>query len=449
VIRLAAGGVLSAVACGLVIAATAAERWQNLTLVVATGLVAVVAWLVTRRPAGPRTTITLLAFAALSQLPGLSQGPLSSTDAYRYVWDGRVSLSGVSPYAHVPLDDDLAALRDPLLFPGIGPDDRTGIHGPPRLPADPSDLAARSEDDPRTRINRPQVPTIYPPVAQIYFAAVALLTPGSAGTFGLQLAAAALAVVLTWLVAAELRRGGRDERWALLWGWSPMVALESGSAAHVDVLSALLVVGAVVAFTRKRPVIAGVLLGAAASVKLVPLLLLPAFTGLRLRAPFVAIGTLIASYLPYLATAGTLVLGFLPGYLTQEGFSDGSRSSILGLVLPPDQRRMVAVVLAIGLALLAVARSGREPVAVTCCWLYGAALLITTPTYPWYSLPLIALAVLAWRIEWLAVPLATYLAYASSGHDIRQGLIFLVAAVIVVSALVRRSTGVRPAVRLA
>jgi hypothetical protein len=131
-----------------------------------------------------------------------------------------------------------------------------------------------------------------------------------------------------------------------------------------------------------------------------------------------------------------LVVGFLPGYLTQEGFSDGSsRAAILSLLLPPEARQLVAVVLAVALAALAIRR---QPNAVTCCWLYGAALLIATPTYPWYGLPLIALAVLAGRIEWLAVPLASYLAYASFGHDTRQGLIYLAAAGIVVTVMTVR-----------
>jgi hypothetical protein len=436
--RLSVGGVVAALACGVVIRAESVAWWPNLTLVVACLLLGLVAWLVTRRPAGPRTVLVVVAFAALCQLPGLTSAPITSTDAYRYVWDGRVQLSGSSPYSHVPLDDQLARLRDPLLFPGLSPTDRSGVVGPPRVPSDPAAVAALSADDPRTRINRPQVPTIYPPVAQASFAAVALLTPWSAGTFGLQVAGAALAVALTALLALELRRTKRDPRWAILWGWSPIVALEAGNSAHVDVLAALLIVASILLAVRRRPVWAGVLLGAAASVKLLPLLLLPAFTALRhktLRLPLVAGGTFVASYLPHLLAAGTLVIGFLPGYLTQEGFSDGSsRSAILALVLPPEARQLAAGLLAVALAVLAIHRHGREPIAITCCWLFGAALLITTPTYPWYGLPLIALAVLAGRFEWLAVPVAAYLAYASFGHADRQGLIYLAAAVIVVIA---------------
>jgi hypothetical protein len=175
----------------------------------------------------------------------------------------------------------------------------------------------------------------------------------------------------------------RDPRWAALWGWSPIVALEASSAAHVDVLAAVLIVVAVIVAARRKPIVAGLLLGAAASVKLLPLLLLPAFVSLRRRDP---------------------------------------RTPLV----------------AVGLALLAIHRHERAPIAVTCCWLYGAALLLTTPTYPWYGLPLIVLAVLAGRFEWLVVPVAAYLAYAASGHDVRQQLVYLAAAVIVATTITLR-----------
>ncbi|TCO20357.1 uncharacterized protein DUF2029 [Kribbella steppae] len=445
---LAIGGLVSVVGSTAVIATASAAWWPNLVLVAAMLLLGGIAWMITRRPAGPRAVLGILAFAAVCQVPGLTLAPITSTDAYRYVWDGRVQLSGTSPYSHVPLDDALARLRDPILFPGLSPADRSGVTGPPRIPHDPAALTALSADDPRTRINRPRVPTIYPPVAQAYFTAVAFLTPWSAGTFGLQLAAAALAVGVTALLATELRRRNRDPRWAVLWGWSPIVALEAGSAAHIDVLAAALLVAAVITAARRAPVITGLLLGAAASVKLLPLLLLPAFTAVRrhgLTTPLVAVGTFVASYVPYVLAVGTLVVGFLPGYLGQEGFSDGSsRSAILGLVLPPMARQLVTAVLAIALALLAIRLHGRQPIAVTCCWLYGAALLLTTPTYPWYGVPLIALAVLAGRAEWLAVPVASYLAYASFGHELRQGLIHLTAALTVITAIsLRHRSGLR------
>ncbi len=70
--------------------------------------VATTVW-VTRSSASlsrPVITVALLALAV--QLPGVLTPPRSSTDAWRYVWDGRVTLSGTSPYRYVPLDDHLA-----------------------------------------------------------------------------------------------------------------------------------------------------------------------------------------------------------------------------------------------------------------------------------------------------------------------------------------------------
>jgi hypothetical protein len=91
-------------------------------------------------------------------------------------------LAGVDPYRFAALDSALAGLRDPLLFP----------EGEPPL------------------INRPGVPTIYPPIAQLWLALVAFFTPRAAGTWGLQIAAAGAVVLTTWLLARFLgnRQGG-------------------------------------------------------------------------------------------------------------------------------------------------------------------------------------------------------------------------------------------------
>ena len=67
--------------------------------------------------------------------------PMLSDDVYRYVWDGRVQLEGVHPYRYAPVDPALGTLRDAHVFP---------------------------------RINHPEVPTIYPPLAQSLFAGLAL-----------------------------------------------------------------------------------------------------------------------------------------------------------------------------------------------------------------------------------------------------------------------------------
>ena len=365
--------------------------------------------------------------AVLVQIPGLSVSPQSSTDAYRYVWDGRVQLAGHSPYTRAPMDDDLATLRDPVLFPGLTPAERTGVQ----------ELSDNAMNDPRTRINRPFVPTIYPPVAQTWFAAIAAVTPWSAGTLGVQLAAALAAVATTALIATALCRRGAKPWPALAFGLCPMVALEAGNNGHVELLMTFLVVSAVV--TVRRRALSGILLGLAIGAKLVPLLLLPAIrTGLRGR--LATIGTLVAAYLPHVLIAGWLAFGYLPGYLGEEGFDNGDgRYAILALVLPERLRAPVALSLAAVLAAAAWHRAQRDEAAVTATWLFGTALLVGTPTYPWYTLPLLGLAVLTGRWEWLAVVVAAHGAYAAYDAPTQVSLWYSAAlTVVVLIGLVRR-----------
>ena len=84
--------------------------------------------------------IVILGLALAMRLVLVGVEPLLSTDLYRYIWDGRVQAAGINPYAHVPADPALAALRDAAIYPHINR----------------ADYAV----------------TAYPPVAQMFFLAV-------------------------------------------------------------------------------------------------------------------------------------------------------------------------------------------------------------------------------------------------------------------------------------
>jgi Glycosyltransferase family 87 len=340
------------------------------------------------------TPIWFVVLVALAvQLPHLFFDPRTSDDAYRYIWDGRVLLAGIDPYRFVPLDPALAHLRDPLLFP----------EGEPPL------------------INRPGVPTIYPPIAQLWFAAVAFLTPPALGTLGVQTVAAGAVVLTSWLLARFL---GERSGWALLYGACPAVALEAANGAHLDAIAGLCGFGLGWAAVRRRHWVAGVFLGLAGGIKLVPLLLIPAFLRHgRWRTSLMGIGVVAASYLPHLLAVGVLVFGFLPGYWREEGYDGGRRFALLGW-LPEHWRMPVALVLAASCAVLAIVRSTREPVLVTCCWLYGCAFLIATPIYAWYALPFVVLVIMAGRLEWLSVWAALYVAFVFDHETWVQALAF-------------------------
>ena len=75
------------------------------------------------------------------------------------------------------------------------------------------DGSAQLADPGCTRINRPIVHTIYPPVAEAYFLGVHYLAPAGSGTTPIQAGAAVCAVLLTLLLLYGLPKVGRDRGW--------------------------------------------------------------------------------------------------------------------------------------------------------------------------------------------------------------------------------------------
>ncbi|MFL6129231.1 MAG: glycosyltransferase 87 family protein [Mycobacteriales bacterium] len=401
----AVGGLLTL--AGLLAAAFAAgrpndARWLLLGLVAAAWLVFPVAvWLVLRTP--PRRAVPIvLAGAALLQLATVAVPPRSTDDLFRYAWDGRVQAAGTDPYRHLPVDPALAPLRDDWLFP---PECRD------RVPV-------------CTIMNHPGSPTIYPPVAEAYFLAVHLLSPPGSRWKPWQLAAALLALLTTLALIGGLRRAGRDPRWAVLWAWCPLVVIEAGNSAHVDVLAALLAVVGLRLVAARRPVAAGGLLGAAVAVKLYPALLLPAV--LRRRgAPIVAAAalTFAVSYVPHVLAVGTKVLGYLPGYLKEEGYDGSGRFPVLRLLLPgmpPPVTLLLAALLLAAVAGWAAWRADPDRPWDGAVVLTGVAVLLAGPNYPWYALLLVALIALSGRWEWMPAAAAAYLPYFVGALDLEM-----------------------------
>jgi hypothetical protein len=383
------------VLAGLVAAAVAAgmpndARWVLFGLLGALWLAfAAAAREVFRLPARRAVPLVVAGGIALQAIAA-AVPPRSTDDFYRYAWDGRVQAAGIDPYHYRPTDPALAALRDGWLFPP----------------------GCRVPEPPCTVINHPQSPTIYPPVAQAWFLAVHALSPPGSRHKPWQLAAGLLAVLTTLALVRVLRRAGQDPRWAVLWAWCPAVVLEAGNAGHVDVLGALLAVAALGLLAARRAVAGGTLLGAAVAVKLYPALVLPAVLRRRGATVLAAAGAVVAaSYLPHLAAVGGRVLGYLPGYLSEEGYAGTGRFPVIRLLVPPGAAPYLAAAVLAGTALLVARRADPDRPWAGAVVLAGTTLLVAGPSYPWYPLLLVSLVALSGRWEWLPAAAAAYPPY--------------------------------------
>ena len=318
----------------------------------------------------PRGTVWVVLGVAVSlRALMLAAPPILSTDIYRYVWDGRVQAADINPYRYIPADPALATLRDTVIYPQINRADY-----------------AR---------------TIYPPVAQMVFAAVGRIWDSVMGMRLAMLGIEALGIVclLRLLPLAGLPR----ER-ILIYVWNPLAVWSFANDGHVDAIAVGLLGLALLLRARHKDGWAGAALAGAVLAKFFPLVVAPALLrGGRFWRPTLAGLAVIAGCYGLYIGAGWHVLGFLRSYGQEEGITPGHGIWLLaGLAtlgkLPPDATPIYAACVAIAFFALVVAILRQPPPAndaqALCrdtALLGAAAMVATSPHYHWY-------------FAWLALP---------------------------------------------
>jgi Glycosyltransferase family 87 len=368
------------------------------------------AWLLRKVPL--RTSVALILLGGIAvQAAAVSAHPWSSDDLYRYMWDGRVQAAGIDPYQYVPTARQLTGLRTEFLF---HPGTRYCVKQPYVTSHPAAELAPGC-----AVINRPTVPTIYPPVAESYFLAVHYLPWADRSSTPIQAATGLAAVLITALLLFGLRRLDRDMRTAALWSWCPTVALEAGNNAHVDVIAVGIAAAAILllatARTTRRTILGGVLLGLAIATKLTPALTVPALLRRRWLTVVAAAGSAFAAvYVPHVIRVGSKVIGFLPGYLQQEGYTRGTRFGIIGLFVTGWLSIAVAALILTAVTFAVLQFSDPDRPWQGALVMAAGALAVATPHYQWYALLLVMLVALDGRPEWLAFAAGGY--YAAYPH---------------------------------
>lgn len=393
-------------------------------LVILLGMAALVYFLAVAlvlRSGWPKRTVWLvLGVAALLRVTLLTVPPMLSTDIYRYVWDGRVQAQGINPYRYVPADPALAALRDATVYPHINRKDY-----------------ARS---------------IYPPVAEMAFAAAGQVwdSVNSFRLMALGFEALGMGAMLFLLPLAGLPRSR-----ILLYAWNPLPLWSFASDGHVDAIAVGFLGLALLLRARHRDGWAGAALGAAVMAKFLPLVVAPAFLrgGSFWRPAAAGLAVILCGYALY-SGAGRHVLGFLPSYGAEEGFDSGQGFWLLaglgGLFpLPRFASLLYAGAAALLYALLSLALL-RRPAPANDAYrlcrdtgvLIGATLVLLSPHYHWYfawaALPAVVAPSAA--LLWLATaPLLLIIAPIGHSRFLWPSLIYLPAAALLLLELRRRA----------
>jgi len=328
--------------------------------------------------------VAIVGWALLIRAPLLALDPSLSDDLFRYIWEGRVTAAGIDPYDFPPDHLALAHLR----------------HGAPEWPL----------------INHPELPAIYPPAAQWFFAAVVTLFGGTVGAMKAALVAAE--AVLIAVIALLLRARGSSTTPLILYAWSPLAAVEIAASGHYEALAVLPAVAGLLAWRTGR-FSAWPWWGLAFAAKYVgagPAGF--ALAGLVRRgrwaravaglAALAATAALCA--LPF-ALDGTLPLGSLGTYAQHWGHNSSLHAVLWGWMGYHPARIACAVAFAAwGLALVVADERPARGFALA-----FAGLLIASPVvHPWYGLWLLALLPLWPRADlaaWLSLLPLSYLAF--------------------------------------
>jgi hypothetical protein len=312
----------------------------------------------------------------------LLKPPGLDDDIHRYVWDGRVQRLGYNPYILAPSDPALA-----------------GLHTP----------------ETRT-LNHPDLPSPYPPGAQLFFRAVTAIHES---TFALKAAFVICDLLIVLVLLDVLRFSGQGAHLVLAFAWNPLLAIEVAGSGHVDIVGALLLVVSVAALGRRWRATAAVTFGLAVAVKFLPIVLLPLYwKRVRFRDAALAAVVVVLLYVPFLNHSffnqGRIPIGSLGTYVQSFRFN-GPVFAALARVAPPQLLTGLAVLVGLVTATSLRRESPRSTATEwspdAFAWPMAASLLCAPVVFPWYLvslLPFVTSASTLLIIVWTVSIIPTY-----------------------------------------
>jgi alpha-1,6-mannosyltransferase len=321
-----------------------------------------------------RVVVIGLVLAAVWQIEFLRVPSGADDDIHRYVWDGRLQRLGYNPYLVVP-----------------------------------SDPAAKGLHTAETRtLNNPDLPSPYPPGAQLFFRAVTAIQESA---FALKVAFVVCEFAMLFVLLDVLRCTRQEAHLVLAFAWNPLLAIEVAGSGHIDIVGALLLLVSAAALVRRWRATAAVGLGLAIAVKLLPIVLLPLYwKRVRIRDAALAAVVVGLLYVPFL-NHGRIPIGSLGTYVQSFRFN-GPVFAALDRVATPRLLAGLAVLIGFLIAIWLRKAAAFSPEAFA--WPMAASLLCAPVVYPWYLLwllPFVRSATTVPIIIWTVSIIPTYYAW--------------------------------------
>jgi len=351
-----------------------------------------------------------LRFVLLFSIPNLTD------DFYRFIWDGKLLLNGINPYAFSPDQialDNLTNVVDTHLF---------------------------------NELNSKQYFTIYPPVCQFLFTSAAFLSFNNEYVnivllkFFIFLFEAGTILLLPKL----LQRLKMPTKYQLIYTLNPLIILELTGNMHFEAIMVFFLVLSLYFLLKQNDVFSAIAFGFAIGSKLWPVMLLPIFfkfIGFKRTIQYCLISGIIAliilfpMFMQYKNIVGSLNLYF------QQFEFNASSYYLFRYIIGKDEnyetfllmRKLLPVLTLITITILSVFYKKQY---------FLSALLITfsiyclfaTTIHPWYLSPLIILSVFSlyrYAIIWSFLIYLSYITYITPAYLENYYLIVLEYVVVI------------------
>jgi hypothetical protein len=383
--RIVVTGIVSALVYGVVCLWSRSDRSLPMSLFFAAFGVAALAyvWLYRHLPEKLSRSDLWLVFAGavVFRSIGFFGSPVYENDFYRYLWDGREFAITGNPYAKAP----------------------AASFGDEAIPEPFQEILSR--------INYPDIPTIYGPVAEFSFLLAYYISPGALWPLKLLYIAADLGTL--WLLARLMG----PSRNLVLYAWSPLLIKEVAFTAHSDVLASMCLVASALASHQGRERLGALGLASGFCARLNAGILVPVFMRKRsgvIWATFILLA--IALYAPFVARGTDR--GGLTAFLTEWEFNSFGYG-----VLAAMTGGAIAKVACAGLFLAFYVWAWlRRPDLLRPDVVLGIFFLLAPVVNPWYLtllVPFVALRPSAWGI---AATLSVMVSYATGMNLGRPGM---------------------------
>ena len=331
----------------------------------------IMAWTLFQIEVPKKTIFAIIAISLVVRLSFLTEYPIGSEDAYRYLWDGKVQAYGINPYLYSAVDEHVSFLHSPL------------------LPA---------------AMNHANIKTIYFPLSEwIFYSSYLLSGEALWGFKTVLLIAEGGTIIALFLLLSEL---AIPKKFILLYALSPLPIIEFAVDAHLDAIGIFLLVFSLLWYVRGKKMLSYVLLGLSITIKPVGLIILPVLFlhekgwQKKLSSAGIPLAVVCIQFIPYIVTSNpfeTLTT------FTKDWTFNGVVFETLYYYLNDNQlaRSCCAILLAIAVVLLNLKR---KELWITIYFSSLALTLFSPVVHPWYVCWVAVLLPMARR--WSGIALA-------------------------------------------